>query len=724
MLLNGPAEYCYVEAGAALPPPYRFTRNNMISIEEIDEFRKKHKNYGVFVTAYRCAVKDLAEFKKGEIYADFYLDFDKENDFEAVREDALSSLAFLKANFGIPYDESNIYFSGSKGVHIIISGELLGVTPCVNLNDVFKVMAKDIQRFLKNQTLDLKIYDRARMFRLPGSAHQKTFLYKIPLTYEELRSMNFEDIQTLALSPRPEFVKPTPPRNSLAETVFRACMARTAVREHRDPETFSELIEDGNYPCINWILENGAKEHGRNDTALALASHLKQRGLTKEQTLQQILAWNFTKLSDPMSEEEATRCAAQPYDKNYNAGCGKLKEVALCDRKNCDYRNKKTNVKFAPVASGVAPEQINVVTPAPVPAISPPVQMSEGPKVSAPALLDSKKLITPPTAGLFKNITRQLHDYEQEMLDTVYRVEAHSWSRDKRGGLSWGDKQWDDAFNGVQDGIYILGGQPNIGKSMLSLKLTWNIARCNKDAYVIYFALDDSDIDILPRVVAMDQKIPINVVKIPKRYENNPQLMEKRTHGLQNLLEAIDRFKMLDCKFGFTIEYVMQTILEHRAKLEAAQENKTVVAFVDNLYDLGTEEKISNENERIESIATRMRNFCRTYEVAMICTGEIKKLGQIRRPIVDDLKQGNKLQFVAKGITLCYNDVLFKKEQASVFHYISGSDQKMPVLEVDIVKNKSGDQKPLIFYNMIPQWSYLESVDPEGAKYYISQMKN
>jgi replicative DNA helicase len=685
------AEFNFVEAGVNLPDNL-FRRNIIIPINKVDDFRKRYNNTGVYITAYRY---DSEKIRDSKAYSDLYFDFDKENDFEAVRKDALTALSYIKTVFGIDYNIPNIYFSGHKGVHITVPAECLGAEPSENLNEIYKLIATDVNAALANNTLDTVIYDKVRLFRLVNSVHQKTGLYKIPLTYEELKNLEYEAILDLATSHRKLTTKESPIRIEQAASIFRNYTTKYESSKNRIRERSGKIIRlESTPPCIEWILYYGAGKGKRNDTAIVLASHYRQKGFSYEEVLDSILNWNAQVLENPLPENEIERTVKQVFDNKYIYGCQTIKDLATCEPTKCELARREQMQSATPCLKLVTPENIEQIQRA------------------------SKLLLG-----------RECYDYEQEMMAIIDKVEEYNWSRGALGGLSFGDKEFDEAFNGLQPALYVLAGQPNIGKSMLALQLAWNVIQNNENAYVIYFAIDDPDVTILPRLMAIDQRIPINVAKIPAKYADNPILMEKRDKGLTALRRTVNRFKLLDKKFGYSAEYMIQVARAHKAKFEAISQEtgeppKQLAIFIDNLYDVRTEEKAKDPQLNLQIVSEKLDEFCETDLVPIFCTGELKKLNGVRRPILDDLKDTIELQYDASAVMLCYNEVQVKGERADVYHQILGKDGKQPVLEVHVAKNKLGEHHGRMFYHMYPGYSYIDPVGTEGAKFYNGKMQN
>lgn len=93
-------------------------------------------------------------------------------------------------NEGIPSDNINIYYSGSKGFHVEFrSDKTFNQTEYRNL---VHTIASGLPTF------DDKIWNASRVLRLPNTKHQETGLYKIALEYADLKERTIEQIKERA----------------------------------------------------------------------------------------------------------------------------------------------------------------------------------------------------------------------------------------------------------------------------------------------------------------------------------------------------------------------------------------------------------------------------------------------------------------------------------------------------------------------------------------------
>lgn len=323
----------------------------------------------------------------------------------------------------------------------------------------------------------------------------------------------------------------------------------------------------------------------------------------------------------------------------------------------------------------------------------------------------------------------ELLEIHKEMLETIENVDTYSWNRGQLGGLDWGIPAFNSAFDGLQPGLIIVAGQPNVGKSALCMNMALTIAKNNQEivegikphkAYVLYFSLDDNATELLPRFVAIDQRIPINAVKSPKKYETNTLYMEKRTQGIKNLKNMLKYFKIIDSTHGTSIEFIEEQIQRHKMQLEMEDPSYKIVAMVDNFHDITVDnQNFRSGNDRYDHIAGELSRISTAQDIPFICTAEFRKLNGNRRPTNDDVRETVKISYEAKAILLCYNEVGTRGDAATVFwNGTEGKDVKLPIFEVKVGKNKFSSYKNRLLFEFIPEQSYMNPMPEERAKTY------
>src|SRR5574344_1885815 len=80
---------------------------------------------------------------------------------------------------------------------------------------------------------------------------------------------------------------------------------------------------------------------------------------------------------------------------------------------------------------------------------------------------------------------------------------------------------FDRYMEGLESGLYFFAGESNGGKTALMLKLLWDYSTFEDNhLFCLFFSLDDTANEVIPRIVAMKEHIPISVVSKPIRYQN------------------------------------------------------------------------------------------------------------------------------------------------------------------------------------------------------------
>lgn len=330
-------ECCFIEAGYWVnKDKHQFVRNKMMKTESLKDFSNSRNNKGVFCTAYRYNTEVIDE---SFLYGDLYFDFDNKDDFEPVRQDALQVLSYLAVVFKIEHNQSYIYFSGNKGIHIIVPATILGVEPDMKLNGVYRHIAENIRNYTPNKTLDLVIYDNKRLFRIPGTIHESTGLYKTQLTYDELKNMSHEDIKNKASNYTPVFLEESK-HNVFANSRYKEYVKQFYDKKDKMLNVSYKSKLNCTPPCIQHLLDEGVLEGNRNNTIAAMSSFYKNKGETLESAIKLIAEWNDKKNIPPVKTTELNRTVRSIYCGHASYGCNSLKNLSVCNEGKCPLKKK------------------------------------------------------------------------------------------------------------------------------------------------------------------------------------------------------------------------------------------------------------------------------------------------------------------------------------------------------------------------------------------------
>lgn len=329
-----------------------FGRKIYIDPDDIDKTIKRFNNKDAYATIYfyNDENQDNSDLY-GPLYIDLDLDIKTEFDFKKIKKDLTHVVTALNTVYGVPNKYIKIYFSGNKGFHIIVPPEVLGIKPNKKLNHYYKFIAQDLNTFTFFRTVDTRIYDNKRLFRIPNTINGKTGFYKVPVDIDFVRNATFQEMLDYASTPK----KMNFPE---AKLVTEANIKfNEAIKKYNELQQTS-YISKGLYkmrgkplPCIESILDSGATKGNRNNTTMLLASSLFQTGLSFEQVLDKILRWNSEKNSPKLSDKEVistVRSAEAGYTNGKQYGCGAITDLGYCIGSKCkifDKKNKKVGEK-------------------------------------------------------------------------------------------------------------------------------------------------------------------------------------------------------------------------------------------------------------------------------------------------------------------------------------------------------------------------------------------
>lgn len=323
-----------------------FRRKIVIDIKDKEQVLARQKFSDTYATVYRYDNKnqDIAN-----IIAPLYIDLDindLENDFEKLKRDLLLLCRKLKTMFSLKDNNLEIFFSGSKGFHILIPHTVLGIKPSKDLNNKYKLIALELKSYTITKSVDTRIYDTKRLFREPNTINSKTGLYKVQMTLEQIRDMSYKQLLIYASAPK-NLINPNSDYNINADMSFNSVVEEIKERQKKkvNHKAARQMLENKELlACVKYILQNGAQKGGRNNTAMALASALYQRNSESQQEILEVMqTWNYKKLDEPLSDKELETTVLSAYKNVQDGrryGCGVFMDMGICV-KGCPIRIQK-----------------------------------------------------------------------------------------------------------------------------------------------------------------------------------------------------------------------------------------------------------------------------------------------------------------------------------------------------------------------------------------------
>jgi replicative DNA helicase len=326
------SDYCYRDT--ALGDLNK--RNVVLHVDKIKDHmpRNKRECYTT-VWRYRSDFLDYVTEKgsvkgySGSAYGDtFWIDVDDE-DLHRSQQSAVFVAGILMSEFGVQLEDLRFFFSGKKGFHVGVPSCTFGAEPSELLPSAFSELARRVSE-AAGVAVDLSIYRQVSLLRLPNSINAKSGLFKVGVTFEEMGG-KLEDILVLAEGPRSKLREgPQEPNETLTE-IYRK-IVRGIKRSRLEAKEAAQrgevpMLDGGRATPPKWDkvclyrMMQGVPNGQRNNVALRIAVHLRQKGMTLSMATAALAAWN-SKNESPLEDVDIVDVAQRAFENNdYDFGC-------------------------------------------------------------------------------------------------------------------------------------------------------------------------------------------------------------------------------------------------------------------------------------------------------------------------------------------------------------------------------------------------------------------
>jgi archaellum biogenesis ATPase FlaH len=257
------------------------------------------------------------------------IDIDKGDNSDNHTINFARGVAFELEEYGLSRKAMQPYFSGT-GYHIAIPNSAFNFDSGVNLPMVVKATIKKLL-----PDVDTSIYMRSGVYRVAHTLNQKVKLFKIPLSMDELYSLDPKEIKDMAANPRIEF--------PYAELFAEGELEEHVVANPNPIVNFNKVTEPTKIvPCIQAMLREGAVQGSRHNSLLRIISHFKRNGIPSEYSKVMIKHWNNDSLDDNELMEQVDSC----YNGNYRYSCNDTMLKDRCQTRCMYFQHKDYSIEI------------------------------------------------------------------------------------------------------------------------------------------------------------------------------------------------------------------------------------------------------------------------------------------------------------------------------------------------------------------------------------------
>ena len=267
------------------------------------------------------------------------IDIDKGSNSDTYTKEKLLKFLDKLEEIGLDDQAYQIYFSGT-GFHIFIDNSAFDFQPSTYLPE-------QVSQTLYNIGLidDSSIIRGNQLIRLENSLNEKSNLYKIPLSIEEVRTLSLDQIRELARSQRLDFVVEEKNGRGILEK-FVVPSFEFDSGDKIIPSSWKKggRVDEGKFDnryaiCIQKLYELGPREGSRNNTVMRIASHCKRQGMPEDFTIAGLLFWN-SKTNQSLDDRVIIDKVHQVYNKPYRYGCNDIIMKEFCNPNCLFYKHK------------------------------------------------------------------------------------------------------------------------------------------------------------------------------------------------------------------------------------------------------------------------------------------------------------------------------------------------------------------------------------------------
>jgi DNA primase catalytic core len=308
-----------------------------------------------------------------------------------------------------------------------------------------------------------------------------------------------------------------------------------------------------------------------------------------------------------------------------------------------------------------------------------------------------------------------------QMIDDVQKKLASSTVTP----INFGWKIFSSEVNIPKDAsLAVIGAYPNVGKSIMVKCMAMNVIQNNPDMGVIYFSMDDPKTMTLPGLIANYAGVMVNDIRLPATLPTagtyRDEVLKKSEIGYKHIKELIaqDRFAIFDQNEAITIHDI-ETLIHNVSKRMRAKKLLPLVILdsIHSVIDPNADAGIRND---VMSTIRALKRITNTHGIPMIGVAELRKgqnKDESKRPSIRDISETVDIEYRISIGMILHSELLRNKQTPKIWTWTPPGpgmkEQRLPIQEVYVDKNKEAYFKDVIYYKTNPFMCRMEEVSNE-----------
>jgi hypothetical protein len=237
-------------------------------------------------------------------------DIDVENDIAEALRQARRLVAWLVDTFKLDPDDVMIFFSGSKGFHVLVASSLWDGRPAEHFHEYARRFAETLAASA-NVKIDSGIYSRVNLLRAPNSRHKKTGRFKVQLSYDELLHLKPEAILQIATEPREGWIPDTTEENPEASLLWAETVQAVEQEKREQSEKRSLSGTAKLNPTTRAVLVEGSIVGDRHRELFSAAANFAEFSSVEELAIALLTPCGLNSGLTPSDVQRQIACGLQ-----------------------------------------------------------------------------------------------------------------------------------------------------------------------------------------------------------------------------------------------------------------------------------------------------------------------------------------------------------------------------------------------------------------------------
>jgi len=210
---------------------------------------------------------------------------------------------------------------------------------------------------------------------------------------------------------------------------------------------------------------------------------------------------------------------------------------------------------------------------------------------------------------------------------------VHNFRNNIANGVPSGFSKLDEMLGGLQpSNLYILAARPSIGKTALSLNITWNMVQNTR--HVLFFSLEMDNEELMQRLVSMDTHIDQSFLRDGDVSDDQLAYIRHRAKSMSKLdLKVDDR------------TYTLSAIKSKAKRVHAKKKLDLIVVDYLQLIDTPTEERSKQDTRALEvaRLSKGLKKLARELKVPILALAQLNREGEGQAPLLKHLGESDGL---------------------------------------------------------------------------------